>query len=84
MANPGSLLTLTSPVDGLRRRGGDAPESDLDSVLDHHKQMQERLADEMVELARNMKDHAQAASNIVKEDNKVRCSCHEAFSDESP
>ncbi|KAF6017920.1 USE1 [Bugula neritina] len=61
-------------VDGLRQRGGataPASDSDLDSILQHHQQMQEKLAEEMVQLARNMKDHAKAASNIVQDDNKV-------------
>ena len=60
--------------DGLRQRGG-APttssESDLDSILQHHQQQQERLAEDMVNLARNMKDHAKVANQIVKDDNKV-------------
>ena len=60
-------------AEGLRRRGGDGPQtdSDLDSILQHHQQLQEKLAEDMVSLARNMKDHAKAASNIVKDDNKV-------------
>ena len=60
-------------TEGLRRRGGDGPQtdSDLDSILQHHQQLQEKLAEDMVSLARNMKDHAKAASNIVKDDNKV-------------
>ena len=61
-------------VDGLRERGGVASgqsESDLDAVIQLQQQRQEKLADDMVQLARNMKDHAQATNRIVKEDNKV-------------
>lgn len=61
-------------LDGLRQRGGatvPTSESDLDSMLQHHQQMQEKLADDMVHLARGMKEHAKAASNIVQDDNKV-------------
>jgi hypothetical protein len=44
---------------------------DLDTVIKHQQEMQEKLAEEMVSLARNMKDHASAAHRIVKDDTKV-------------
>ena len=46
-------------------------EQDIDSLLKHHQEIQEKVASEMVELARNMKETAKAASKVVKEDNKV-------------
>ena len=58
-------------VDGLRQRGGAQSESDLDSMIQYHHQVQEKIADDMVHLARTMKDHAQAASQIVKTDIQV-------------
>lgn len=61
--------------DGLRQRGGTttaASTSDLDSILQHHQQQQEKLAEDMVNLAKNMKDHAKVSSRIVQDDNKVR------------
>merc|ERR1712018_161251 len=44
-------------------------EEDLDTVLKHHNQLQEKLADEMLNLARNLKDNATVANRIVKDDN---------------
>ncbi len=55
---------------GLRQRKTD-PEEDFDTVLKHHNQAQAKLAEEMVHLARNMKENAKAAGRIVREDNKV-------------
>ena len=46
-------------------------EEDIDTVLRHHNQMQDQLADEMVQLARNLKDNARLAGSIVKEDTHV-------------
>ncbi|XP_067932447.1 vesicle transport protein USE1-like [Watersipora subatra] len=68
-----SRQALLGEGDGLRQRGGvsaDTTESELDSVLSHHEKQQERLAEDMVNMARNMKDHARVASRIVKEDTK--------------
>ena len=47
-------------------------QEDIDTVLRHHHQVQDKLADEMVHLARNLKDSARLAGSIVKEDTKVR------------
>ena len=58
----------------MRKRSGSAApstESNLDSILQHHQQQQERLAEDMVNLARNMKDQAKVANQIVQDDNKV-------------
>ena len=49
-------------------------EEDLDSVLKHHNEVQTKLAEEMVLLARNMKENAKAANRIIKDDNKVSVS----------
>ena len=49
-------------------------EEDLDSVLKHHNEVQTKLAEEMVLLARNMKENAKAANRIIKDDNKVSIS----------
>lgn len=73
---------MTTFIDGLRKRGGDGPQSDsdLDSILQHHQQVQEKLAEDMVSLARNMKDHAKAAKQIVQDDNKVTIIIQQIFS----
>ncbi len=56
---------------GLRQRK-QTSEEDLDTVLKHHNQVQAKLADEMVSLARNMKENAKVANRIVQDDNKVK------------
>ncbi|ELT92025.1 hypothetical protein CAPTEDRAFT_205502 [Capitella teleta] len=43
-------------------------EEDIDSVLKHHNEIQEKLAEEMVNLARNLKENAMVANRIVKDD----------------
>ena len=62
-----------------RRTAGTAMtdvEEDIDTVLRHHHQVQDKLADEMVHMARNLKENARLAGNIVKEDTKVRPACN--------
>ncbi len=44
---------------------------DIDTVIRHHHELQEKIAEEMLYLTHNMKDHATAASRVIKEDNKV-------------
>lgn len=51
-----------------RRTGG---EEDIDSVLQHHHQIQEKLAEEMVMLARNLKDNVSATGRIIRDDTSV-------------
>ena len=55
---------------------GDTPTTnmktdDVDMVIKHQQELQERVAEEMLALARNMKEQATVAHSIVKEDNKV-------------
>ena len=47
-------------------------EEDIDTLLRHHNQMQDKLADEMVQLARNLKENARFAGRVVQDDTKVR------------
>lgn len=51
--------------------GSGSTEEDLDTVLKYHHNMQERLAEEMVQLARDLKENARVAGKIVQDDNKV-------------
>ena len=46
---------------------------DVDTVIKHQQEIQEKLAEEMLALARSMKEQATVAHSIVKEDNKVMC-----------
>jgi SNARE protein 1 len=55
-----------------QRKGQKSTEEDIDSVLRHHNEIQEKLADEMVQLARNLKENAMVANKIVKDDTEVR------------
>jgi len=58
--------------DGLRqRKRTQSTEEDIDTVLKHHNEVQEKLAEEMVHLARNLKENARAAGRVVQEDTKV-------------
>ena len=41
-------------------------------MLKHHNEIQEKLAEDMVQLARSMKENATVANKLVKEDTKVR------------
>jgi len=56
-----------------RKAGDDNDDRDVDELIRHHAEMQERVADEMVQLARNLKENAQASGRIVREDVKVCC-----------
>ncbi|XP_022096653.1 vesicle transport protein USE1-like [Acanthaster planci] len=60
---------------GLRHRRLHDPDDkassdDLDAVLQHHHNMQEKLAEEMLSLTRSLKHNTVAASNIIQEDNR--------------
>lgn len=44
---------------------------DVDSVLKHHHEMQEKVALEMVTLAQNLKDNCTIASQVIKKDVEV-------------
>lgn len=45
--------------------------AELDAVLQHHNNLQEKLAEDMLHLARNLKNNTMAAQNIIKQDNQV-------------
>jgi len=59
-----------------RKVGDKAVDDDreVDDLIRHHAEMQERIADEMVQLARNLKENVQASGRIVREDVTV---CHQ-------
>jgi len=54
--------------DGLKQRKKDTTSEDFDTVIRYHQNAQEKLADEMLALARNMKENSLIASSIVKKD----------------
>uniref|UniRef100_A0A8C6U0P4 Vesicle transport protein USE1 n=1 Tax=Neogobius melanostomus TaxID=47308 RepID=A0A8C6U0P4_9GOBI len=45
--------------------------AELDAVLQHHHNLQEKLADDMLNLARNLKNNTLAAQNIIRQDNQT-------------
>ncbi|XP_015267721.1 PREDICTED: vesicle transport protein USE1 isoform X1 [Gekko japonicus] len=60
----------------LRKRAGFLPDekqsaADLDAVLQHHHSIQEKLAEEMLHLARNLKNNTLVAQNVIKQDNQT-------------
>ncbi|XP_051828060.1 vesicle transport protein USE1 [Antechinus flavipes] len=73
------LGTESSPTSGsgdLRKRtglGADEKQSaaELDAVLQHHHSVQEKLAEEMLSLARSLKNNTLAAQNVIKQDNQI-------------
>jgi len=55
--------------DGLRHRTTyDVPEDDYDAILKYHQNKQEKVAEEMVAMARNLKENSLLAGTIVRKD----------------
>ena len=48
-----------------------SPGDDLDILLKYHHNMQEKIADNMLVLARNMKEQSKLAGSIVRKDTEV-------------
>ncbi|KAI3368763.1 hypothetical protein L3Q82_025744, partial [Scortum barcoo] len=65
----------TSETDLRNRRGLPLDErqsaAELEAVLQHHHNLQEKLAEDMLNLARNLKNNTLAAQNIIKQDNQT-------------
>ncbi|KAM3876501.1 vesicle transport protein USE1 isoform 4-T4 [Diretmus argenteus] len=65
----------TSETDLRNRRGMPLDErqsaAELDAVMQHHHNLQEKLAEDMLNLARNLKNNTMAAQNIIKQDNQT-------------
>ncbi|KAG8126774.1 putative Unconventional SNARE in the ER 1 protein [Naja naja] len=60
----------------LRKRMTPVPDekqsaAELDAVLQHHHTIQEKLAEEMLHLARNLKNNTLVAQNVIKQDNQT-------------
>lgn len=65
--------TSESELRNRRGLGLDERQSamELDAVLQHHHNLQEKLAEDMLNLARNLKNNTLAAQNIIKQDNQT-------------
>ncbi|NXU68392.1 USE1 protein, partial [Horornis vulcanius] len=63
---------MRSELLGTVRLTSDEKQSavELDAVLQHHQDMQEKLAEEMLSLARSLKNNTLAAQNVIKQDNQ--------------
>ncbi|NWX48292.1 USE1 protein, partial [Steatornis caripensis] len=61
------------PLPSCRGLASDEKQSavELDAVLQHHQDMQEKLAEEMLSLARSLKNNTLAAQNVIKQDNQT-------------
>ena len=57
-------------ANGLRQRKPQE-EGDIDLILQHHRQMHEKLAEELLHHTLNLKDFAYNSSGIVKKDIEV-------------
>ncbi|XP_018410601.1 PREDICTED: vesicle transport protein USE1 [Nanorana parkeri] len=70
-------ISSTDSGDGYpRKRKGSITndkqsEAELDAVLQHHHNMQEKLAEEMLRLTQNLKSNSLAAQNVIKQDNQT-------------
>ncbi|XP_053558858.1 vesicle transport protein USE1 isoform X2 [Bombina bombina] len=74
----GKAALTTSDSDDIypRKRKGSASDdkqsaAELDAVLQHHNNMQEKLAEEMLRLTQNLKNNTLAAQNVIRQDNQT-------------
>lgn len=66
-------IPILFPLCPCRGLASDEKQSavELDAVLQRHQDMQEKLAEEMLSLARSLKNNTLAAQNVIKQDNQV-------------
>ncbi|KAL4608044.1 vesicle transport protein USE1 [Arapaima gigas] len=67
---PPPLLALCPQPRGLQVDERQSA-AELDAVLQHHHNLQEKLAEEMLSLARNLKNNTLAAQTIIRQDNQT-------------
>jgi len=58
---------------GIRQRDvkKTAESNDLDELIDYHQDMQQKIADNMLTLTRNLKEQSELANRIIKKDTEV-------------
>lgn len=72
------LIPNCAPTCGVSGVSGPRPvdekqsAAELDLVLQRHQNLQEKLAEEMLGLARSLKTNTLAAQSVIKKDNQVR------------
>ncbi|NXG37053.1 USE1 protein, partial [Dromaius novaehollandiae] len=72
-SSPRSINLQLFPLCSCRGLASDEKQSavELDAVLQRHQDMQEKLAEEMLSLARSLKNNTLAAQNVIKQDNQT-------------
>ncbi|XP_049814179.1 vesicle transport protein USE1 isoform X1 [Schistocerca nitens] len=65
------LQTEKGTDSDIRQRKPKTSGKDLDDLLKLHHSMQEKIAEDMISLARNLKQQSQVASSIINKDNEV-------------
>lgn len=68
--NLSSREQLLGDSSNLRLRSGKGND-DLDEALEYHQNMQQKIADDMLMLTRNLKEQSQLANKIIKRDTEV-------------
>lgn len=58
---------------GARRGPNSRDDGDFDELLDYHENVQERIADDMLSLTRNLREQSELANRIIRKDTEVRC-----------
>ncbi|XP_018106313.1 unconventional SNARE in the ER 1 homolog L homeolog isoform X1 [Xenopus laevis] len=76
LLSKGTLASNDSGDVYLRKRKGSVSDdkqsaAELDAVLQHHHNLQEKLAEEMLRLTQNLKNNTLAAQNVIKQDNQT-------------
>lgn len=59
-------------VSGLRKRGTNTGSEDMSQAMKHHADLQEKIAEDMLALTRNLKEQTETANRIIKKDTDVR------------
>lgn len=66
------LLGINSnDVSGLRKRGANTGSEDMSQAMKHHADLQEKIAEDMLALTRNLKEQTETANRIIKRDTDV-------------
>jgi unconventional SNARE in the endoplasmic reticulum protein 1 len=67
------IYNLKRAADGVRQRAArqSSTGDDLDALVKYHHSMQEKIADDMLSLTKNLKEQTLLASNIITKDIKV-------------
>lgn len=64
-------FSIVGTEDRLRQRKQRSTGEDLDVLLKYHHSMQEKIADDMLLLTRNLKEQSQLASSIIRKDTEA-------------